>query len=76
MVWTFQLSVDPENIQQEANQMFSGYGPLLTGAMGGGGFGKKVKTMKRTAIRVMLLALAMGEGAKQQRGKKRGMEPL
>jgi hypothetical protein len=31
--------------------------------------------MKRTAIRAMLLALAMGEG-QQQSGKKRGMEPL
>ena len=41
-----------------------------------GDFGKKVKTMKRAAIRAMVLALAMGEGAQQQSGKKRGMEPL
>jgi hypothetical protein len=41
-----------------------------------GGLGKKVRTMKRTAIRMMLLALATGEGAQQQSGKKRGMEPL
>jgi hypothetical protein len=32
--------------------------------------------MKGTAIRAMLLALAMGEGAQPQSGKKRGMEPL
>jgi hypothetical protein len=30
-----------------------------------------VKTIKRAAIRVMLLTLAMGEGAQQQSGKKR-----
>ena len=32
--------------------------------------------MKRTAIRAAVLALATGEGARQQSGKKRGMEPL
>ena len=41
-----------------------------------GGLGKKERTMKRTAMRVMLLALATGEGAQQQSGKKQGMEPL
>ena len=32
--------------------------------------------MKRTAIGVILLALAMGAGAQQQNDKKREMEPL